>query len=110
MENQQQKKTKPTASTVSYKTNRNISYAITLHCLHFLFAIESRESSGCFYREVLAVVHSLLAQLDLTQSLMSQKDTVQKKIEHNGPEHWSNTGDKCPDRLRTAAQTHSNIL
>lgn len=51
----------------------------------------------------------------MTQLLTSQKHTAQKKKkkdwEHNGPEHRSNTGDKSPDRLHTAAQhipTHTS--
>lgn len=64
------------ASTVSCKTNRNI-YMLTPHSFHF--AIESHESPRCFYGEVLAVMHSLLTQLDMTQHLTSQKRTAQKK-------------------------------
>lgn len=66
--------------------------------------------------EVFAVV---LTQLDVTQLLTSQKTHVaSKKLKkqtgaHNGPEHRSNTADKCPDRLRTAAQhtrTHKHLM
>lgn len=85
---------------MSYKTCK---YFRTLHS--FLFATESHER--CFYGEVLAV--SLPKQLDVTHRLASHKTYCAKKkkeCEHNGPEHRLNTGDKCPDRLRTAAQTH----
>lgn len=49
-------------------------YTLTLHSFHF--AMESHESSCCFYGEVLAVMHSLLTQLNVTQRLTSQKHTA----------------------------------
>lgn len=67
----------------------------------FLFAIESHESSGCFYGEVLAVVHSLLTQLDVTQRLTSQKHTTQKRVGAQSTDHTQEIS-----VLRTAAQTH----
>lgn len=43
-------------------------------------------------------MHSLLTQLDVTQCQTSQEHTAQEDWGHNGPEHRSNTGDKCPDK------------
>lgn len=58
------------------------------------------------YGEVLAVEHSLLTQLDVTQPQTSQKHTAQKDLKYNGPEHTSNTGDKCPDKAAQIEIVH----
>lgn len=53
----------------------------------FLFATESRERSPVGVSkggEVLAVVHSLFTQLDMTQLLTSQKRTAQKEKKQTG--------------------------
>lgn len=64
---------------------------------------------------------SLLTQPDVTQRHTSQKHSVPRKrrkkkkkhkllCEHNGPEHNSNTTDKCPGRLYIHIHTLEQTL